>query len=129
MGGLECVITGLMDEFSSFFKKRKYSREIFTFIVILVSFSVGMINVTPVSGFVRFNACEISRLKAAALILMHEKIMLRSFSRAASTCFICLILTLRGFRCCVPLCSRPSLSPGFMVSESRIFCFNWTDSN
>lgn len=49
MGGLECVITGLMDEFSGFFKKRKYSREIFTFSIIVVSFSVGLINVTPVS--------------------------------------------------------------------------------
>lgn len=49
MGGLECVITGLMDEFSSFFKKFKYPREIFTFVVILVSFSVATMNVTPVS--------------------------------------------------------------------------------
>lgn len=50
MGGLECVITGLMDEFSIFFKKKKYSREIFTLIVILTSFSVALINVTPVSS-------------------------------------------------------------------------------
>ncbi|XP_048517887.1 sodium-dependent noradrenaline transporter [Dendroctonus ponderosae] len=47
MGGLECVITGLMDEFSSFFRQRKYAREIFTLIVILTSFSVALINVTP----------------------------------------------------------------------------------
>lgn len=46
MGGLECVITGLMDEFSVYFKW-KNSREIFTFIVILMSFSVALINVTP----------------------------------------------------------------------------------
>lgn len=51
MGGLECVITGLMDEFSSFFKGHKYSREIFTFAVILVSFSVALINVTPVTFY------------------------------------------------------------------------------
>ncbi|XP_060516213.1 sodium-dependent noradrenaline transporter-like [Cylas formicarius] len=47
MGGLECVITGLMDEFSVFFRQRKFTREIFTFIVIMMSFSVAMINVTP----------------------------------------------------------------------------------
>ncbi|CAH1979962.1 unnamed protein product [Acanthoscelides obtectus] len=47
MGGLECVITGLMDEFSDFFKQRKYSREIFTLGIIIMSFSVALINVTP----------------------------------------------------------------------------------
>ncbi|XP_066249427.1 sodium-dependent noradrenaline transporter-like [Euwallacea similis] len=47
MGGLECVITGLMDEFSVFFRDRKYARETFTLIVILTSFSVALINVTP----------------------------------------------------------------------------------
>lgn len=50
MGGLECVITGLMDEFSIFFKEKKYAREIFTLIVIMTSFSVALINVTPVSS-------------------------------------------------------------------------------
>lgn len=49
MGGLECVITGLMDEFSGFFKKRKWARERFTFAVIGISFCVALINVTPVS--------------------------------------------------------------------------------
>lgn len=48
MGGLECVITGLMDEFCGFFKGKKWSREIFTFGAIVVSFSVAMTNVTPV---------------------------------------------------------------------------------
>ncbi|KAJ8925416.1 hypothetical protein NQ315_009248 [Exocentrus adspersus] len=47
MGGLECVITGLMDEFSNFFKDKKYSREIFTLVIIIMSFSVATINVTP----------------------------------------------------------------------------------
>lgn len=47
MGGLECVITGLMDEFCTFFKGKKFSRELFTFGAILVSFSVALINVTP----------------------------------------------------------------------------------
>jgi len=48
MGGLECVITGLMDEFSGFFKNRKWPRERFTFAVIGISFCVALINVTPV---------------------------------------------------------------------------------
>ncbi|XP_074035865.1 sodium-dependent noradrenaline transporter [Leptinotarsa decemlineata] len=47
MGGLECVITGLMDEFSSFFRNRRYSREIFTLGIIICSFCVALINVTP----------------------------------------------------------------------------------
>ncbi|XP_025831651.1 sodium-dependent noradrenaline transporter-like [Agrilus planipennis] len=47
MGGLECVITGLMDEFSRFFKERPHSREFFTLGVIILSFSVSLINVTP----------------------------------------------------------------------------------
>ncbi|VEN62737.1 unnamed protein product [Callosobruchus maculatus] len=47
MGGLECVITGLMDEFSDFFKERKYARELFTLGIIIMSFSVALINVTP----------------------------------------------------------------------------------
>ncbi|XP_044263788.1 sodium-dependent noradrenaline transporter-like isoform X2 [Tribolium madens] len=54
MGGLECVITGLMDEYSNFFKTRKHSREIFTLGVIIVSFSVALINVTP-GGIYTFN--------------------------------------------------------------------------
>lgn len=51
MGGLECVITGLMDEFSGFFKNRKWPRERFTFAVISISFCVALINVTPVQQF------------------------------------------------------------------------------
>ncbi|XP_050293388.1 sodium-dependent noradrenaline transporter-like [Anthonomus grandis grandis] len=47
MGGLECVITGLMDEFSVLFREKKYAREVFTLVVILMSFSVALINVTP----------------------------------------------------------------------------------
>lgn len=49
MGGLECVITGLMDEFNGFFKKQKWPRERFTFAVIGISFCVALINVTPVN--------------------------------------------------------------------------------
>ncbi|KAL1115231.1 hypothetical protein AAG570_007262, partial [Ranatra chinensis] len=47
MGGLECVITGLMDEFSGLFKGRKYAREIFTLCVVGLSFTVAIVNVTP----------------------------------------------------------------------------------
>ncbi|XP_026677340.1 sodium-dependent dopamine transporter-like [Diaphorina citri] len=47
MGGLECVITGLMDEFRVYFKGYPHAREIFTCCAIAVSFSVAMINVTP----------------------------------------------------------------------------------
>ncbi|KAL1501998.1 hypothetical protein ABEB36_007213 [Hypothenemus hampei] len=47
MGGLECVITGLMDEFAVFFQNKKYAREVFTLVVIMMSFSVALINVTP----------------------------------------------------------------------------------
>lgn len=50
MGGLECVITGLMDEFCLFFAGKKYAREIFTLCAIFVSFTVATINVTPVSS-------------------------------------------------------------------------------
>ncbi|CAH0550554.1 unnamed protein product [Brassicogethes aeneus] len=54
MGGLECVITGLMDEFSTFFKEKKYAREIFTLGIIIASFSVALVNVTP-GGIYMFN--------------------------------------------------------------------------
>ncbi|XP_021918357.1 sodium-dependent noradrenaline transporter-like isoform X2 [Zootermopsis nevadensis] len=47
MGGMECVITGLMDEFHSFFQGRRFAREIFTLAAAVVSFSIALINVTP----------------------------------------------------------------------------------
>ncbi|XP_069676145.1 sodium-dependent noradrenaline transporter-like isoform X2 [Periplaneta americana] len=47
MGGMECVITGLMDEFHSFFHGRRFAREIFTLGAATVSFSIALINVTP----------------------------------------------------------------------------------
>ncbi|PSN39802.1 Sodium-dependent noradrenaline transporter [Blattella germanica] len=47
MGGMECVITGLMDEFQSFFHGRRFAREIFTLGAAIVSFSIALINVTP----------------------------------------------------------------------------------
>ena len=49
MGGLECVITGLMDEFQSLFKKFHINREMFTGMVITVSFLVALSCVTPVN--------------------------------------------------------------------------------
>jgi solute carrier family 6 noradrenalin transporter-like protein 2 len=56
MGGLECVITGLMDEFQTFFKRHKISREMFTGMVVFVSFLVAMSCVTPVRNSLYFNA-------------------------------------------------------------------------
>ncbi|XP_073986394.1 sodium-dependent noradrenaline transporter-like [Rhodnius prolixus] len=46
MGGLECIITGLMDEYGKFFPK-KYTRELFTLLIVGFSFCVALINVTP----------------------------------------------------------------------------------
>jgi hypothetical protein len=48
MGGLECVITGLMDEFRDFFRRFRISREIFTAVVVFVSFLVALSCITPV---------------------------------------------------------------------------------
>ncbi|KAK7792111.1 hypothetical protein R5R35_009645 [Gryllus longicercus] len=47
MGGMECVITGLMDEFRGFFSGRRFARELFTLLAAAVSFSVALVNVTP----------------------------------------------------------------------------------
>jgi len=52
MGGLECVITGLLDEFHDFFTKARISREIFTGFVVFVSFLVALSCITPVSIFI-----------------------------------------------------------------------------
>jgi hypothetical protein len=49
MGGLECVITGLMDEFRDFFRRFRISREMFTAIVVFFSFFVALSCITPVS--------------------------------------------------------------------------------
>ncbi|CAG7825332.1 unnamed protein product [Allacma fusca] len=46
MGGLECVITGIMDEFKSWFRRKKHSREWFMFVCVLGSFLISIINVT-----------------------------------------------------------------------------------
>ncbi|XP_023240509.1 sodium-dependent dopamine transporter-like [Centruroides sculpturatus] len=47
MGGLESVITGLMDEFRDYLQWR-FSRQIFTAFIISISFFIGIINVTRV---------------------------------------------------------------------------------
>ena len=49
MGGLECVITGLMDEYQEFFRRRGISREVFTGFVVFSSYLVAITCVTPVS--------------------------------------------------------------------------------
>lgn len=50
MGGLECVITGLMDEFKDTFVRWKISREMFTGFIVVVSFIVALCCITPVGG-------------------------------------------------------------------------------
>ncbi|KAG1674786.1 Sodium-dependent noradrenaline transporter [Nymphon striatum] len=48
MGGLECVVTSIMDEYKPFLKRFKYSREIFTGIIFVISYTVALPNVTQV---------------------------------------------------------------------------------
>ena len=48
MGGLECVITGLMDEFKWLFTKYRIRREAFTAVIVFTSFLVALSCVTPV---------------------------------------------------------------------------------
>jgi len=57
MGGLECVITGLMDEYQEFFRKRGISREVFTGFVVFSSYLVAITCVTP-GGFYIFSLLE-----------------------------------------------------------------------
>ncbi|EEC07753.1 norepinephrine/norepinephrine transporter, putative [Ixodes scapularis] len=51
MGGLESVITGLMDEFKPFFSRWRCRREVFTAVVICASFCVSIVNVTRGGGY------------------------------------------------------------------------------
>lgn len=51
MGGLESVITGLMDEFKSFFARWRCRREVFTAVVICASFCFSIVNVTRVREY------------------------------------------------------------------------------
>ena len=48
MGGLECVITGLMDEYQDTFRRRGISREMFTGFVVFSSYVVAITCVTQV---------------------------------------------------------------------------------
>jgi len=57
MGGLECVITGIMDEYQGFFQRRRISREVFTGFVVFSSYAVAITCVTP-GGFYIFNLLE-----------------------------------------------------------------------
>jgi len=57
MGGLECVITGLMDEYKEFFRKRGISREMFTGFVVVCSYIVAIMCVTP-GGIYIFSLLE-----------------------------------------------------------------------
>lgn len=51
MGGLESVITGFKDEFHKLFSKHRYSREIFTAIIMLLSFTISTVNLTRGGGY------------------------------------------------------------------------------
>ena len=53
MGGLEAVLTGLRDELSPALRKRKYSREIFTFLVVGSAGLFAIQNVTNVRLYVK----------------------------------------------------------------------------
>jgi len=57
MGGLECVITGLMDEYQDTFRKRGISREMFTGFVVFSSYIVAITCVTP-GGIYIFSLLE-----------------------------------------------------------------------
>nr|AGY96957.1 high-affinity octopamine transporter protein 1 [Limulus polyphemus] len=54
MGGLESVITGLLDEFHTYFTRWRFRREIFTAVIISVSFIIGMVNVTRGGGYTMY---------------------------------------------------------------------------
>nr|AGY96958.1 high-affinity octopamine transporter protein 2A [Limulus polyphemus] len=54
MGGLESVITGLIDEFQPLFGRWRIRREIFTAMVISVSFCIGIVNVTRGGGYMMY---------------------------------------------------------------------------
>uniref|UniRef100_T1J4W0 Transporter n=1 Tax=Strigamia maritima TaxID=126957 RepID=T1J4W0_STRMM len=52
MGGLECVVTGLLDEFRHMFKGCPHLRQLFTAVVVFASFFVALVNVTRGGGYV-----------------------------------------------------------------------------
>ena len=52
MGGLEAVITGIMDEFKPILKRWRFSREVVTVAVVVSAFLLAIPNVTNVSLWV-----------------------------------------------------------------------------
>jgi hypothetical protein len=74
MGGLECVITGITDEFKVWFKRWKHGREIFMFVIVFISFLISIINVTRVI----FQGLQIK----LDIPRMHLKLVVRA-------CFFC----------------------------------------
>ena len=48
MGGLECVITGIVDEFGASLKRWHLSRRLVTLMIVASSFLVALISLTPV---------------------------------------------------------------------------------
>jgi hypothetical protein len=85
MGGLECVITGLMDEFKDFFQRWKISREIFTGFIVIVSFFVALCCVTPVSDVTELKSRphltnkNVLFFRVACIFLPSWKLMLQAF--------------------------------------------------
>ncbi|XP_055350607.1 sodium-dependent dopamine transporter-like [Paramacrobiotus metropolitanus] len=47
MGGMEAILTGMLDYFHNFFRRFRYGREGFTAFVCGLSFLIGLINCTP----------------------------------------------------------------------------------
>ena len=48
MGGLECVITGIVDEFGADFRRWHLNRRVVTLLIVASSFLVALISLTPV---------------------------------------------------------------------------------
>lgn len=63
MGGLECVITGLLDEFKDFFEKYRVSREAFTGVVVFSSFLVALSCITPVTKIISSKKVKLRKKK------------------------------------------------------------------
>ena len=51
MGGLECVITGIVDEFGDNFKRWHLNRRVVTLLIVASSFLVALVSLTPVRTY------------------------------------------------------------------------------
>ena len=72
MGGLECVITGLMDEYQDTFRRRGISREMFTGLVVFSSYIVAITCVTPVGViYIIYNIYNISPISTNPQFLQY----------------------------------------------------------